>query len=270
MKAEVLQKVFEHAEYVDQWCAKHGGIRIMTALFGSQNYGLDTEHSDVDTKSVIIPELNDWTWGDIEKYNTTLEMPDGSHAELKAFPSMCKQWIKCNINFLETLYTEYVDIAPGWEWVYNELLGVRDNISRHNLFRMGKTWLGYMNQAIERAFNSTSESLGYMPEVEYNPKSLMNAFRIKESFIRFFQFNRPFDEAINVSDMRQMLLDVKTNPMPRDVAITFMKDLVTWTDKAHKYIEDHYQDREVFNADFWFKCLCKQVYVILGENEVCG
>lgn len=271
MREEALRKVFEHAEHVDKWCAKHGGIRFMTALFGSQNYSLDNDKSDVDTKSVIIPDLNDWIWGDIEKYNTTIEMPDGSHAEVKAFPSMCKQWIKGNINFLETLYTEYVDIAPGWEWLYDDLLGVRDQLSRHNMYRAGKTWLGYLDQAIERAFNSTSESLGYRPECGYNPKSLMNAFRIKESFIRFFMFNRPFDEAIDMSDMRAMLLDVKENPMPRDVAFTYMRDLVTWMEQvAYPYIRDHYTDKEVFNVDFYMRQLCKMVYVTLGENEVCG
>lgn len=270
MNADVLQKVFEHAETVDKWCAKNGGIRIMTALFGSQNYGLATTKSDVDTKSIIIPELNDWTWGETNKYNATIIMPDGSHAETKGFADMMKQYIKSNINFIETLYTPYIDIAPGWEWVYEELIEVRDNISRHNMYRTGKTWLGYLNQALERAFTSTSESLGYRPDYGYNPKSLMNAFRIKESFIRFFQFNRPFDEAIDVSGVRGMLLDIKDSPMPYDVAMVYNTDLHLWMNKAHKYIDEHYTDKEVFNCKFYFQVLCKQVYCILGEQEVIG
>lgn len=268
MNADVLQKVFEHAEAVDKWCARNGGVRIMTALFGSQNYGLATAKSDVDTKSIIVPDLNDWTWGEYDKYNTTIEMEDGSHAEIKSFPDMCKQYIKGNINFLETLYTEYVDIAPGWEWVYDELLGVRDNVSRHNLYRAAQTWLGYERQAIERAFNCTSVSLGYREDCGYNPKSLMNAFRIKESFIRFFQFNRPFDESINVCDMRGLLLDVKENPMPLDVAVVYKDDLIDWIARAKVYIEEKYTDKEVFNCKFWFQCLCKEVYFALAKEEV--
>ena len=269
MNADVLRKVFEHAEKVDQWCAKNGGIRVFTALFGSQNYGLATTKSDVDTKSVIIPDLADWTWGDIDKYNTTIEMEDGSHAEIKSLPDMCKQYIKGNINFLETLYTEYVDIAPAWEWLYNEFIGVRDNVSRHNLYRSAQTWLGCERQALERAMHSTSEALGYREECGYNPKSLMNAFRIKESFIRFFQFNRPFDESINVCDMRGLLLEVKENPMPRDVAETYYYDLLGWIDRQKIYINERYEDKEVFNCEFYFKQLCKVVYCVLGEEEVC-
>lgn len=268
MNQDILVKVFEHAEAVDQWCSKHGGIRIMTALFGSQNYGLATAKSDVDTKSIVIPDLADWTWGETDKYNTTITMPDGSHAEIKSVPDMFKQYMKSNINFIETLYTEYVDIAPAWEWVYNELIGIRDNVSRHNMYAAGQTWLGYLSQALERAFVSTSESLGYKEEYQYNPKSLMNAFRIKESIIRFFEFNRPFDEAIDMSDMRGMLLDIKEYPMPRDVAMTYGKDLRKWMDKEHEYIRSHYENKEVFNCKFYFQQLCKIIYAVLVEEEV--
>lgn len=272
MREETLRKVFEHAKRVDAWCSEHGGIRVMTALFGSQNYGLDNANSDVDTKSIIVPDLNDWAWGDIDKYNTTIVMPDGSHAETKTLVDMCKQYIKSNINFIETLYTPYIDIAPCWEWLYNAFLDVRDKVSRHNLYKMAQTWLGYERQSLERAFNNTSESLGYRSDCGYNPKALMSAFRVKESFIRFFQFNQPFDEAIDVSDMRNYFLGIKENPMSLDVATIYKYDLLKWIESAKTYVKDNFVDKEVFNVDFYFKSLCKEVYVTLGKGEIieCG
>ena len=264
MNLNALQKVFEHAQFVDQWCAENGGIRVMTALFGSQNYNLDSENSDVDTKSIIIPELDDWSWGDVNKYNTTLELPDGSHAETKHLAEMLRQYMKCNINFLETLYTEYVDIAPGWEWLYDELICVRQQITTHNMYKMGRTWVGYLVQALQRAFTSTSVSLGYNEEVDYNPKSLMNAMRIKESFIKFFEFHRSFDEAIDMSGWRSMLLAVKNHPMPRDVAIIFGRDIEKWIDDhAIPYLQEHYEDKEDFNIDWYMRQLCVSVQTSL-------
>ena len=273
MEEKTLRKVFEHAEFVDNWCATHGGIRVMTALFGSQNYGTDNENSDMDTKSIIIPELRDWTWGDTKKYNTTLIMPDGSHAETKSLVDMCKQYIKGNINFIETLYTPYSHIASGWEWLYEAFFDVRENVCRHNLYKMAQTWLGYERQAIEHAFNSTSKSLGYRPEYGYNPKSLMNAFRIKESFIRFFQFdqpflNRPFDEAIDVSDMKNYFLEIKENPMPLDIALMHKQDLLKWVTETKEYVMAHFIDKEAFNVDFYFKSLSEKVYVTLSKKEI--
>ena len=272
MKQAVLEKVFEHARVVDEWCAKNGGIRVMTALFGSQNYNLNSENSDVDTKSIIVPELGDWTWGDLGKYNKTLVLENGEHAETKNITDMCKQYMKGNINFLETLYTEYVDIAPGWEWLYDSFLSVRNAVSHFNVRKMAECWLGYEYQALERAFYSTSKALGYQEDVGYNPKSLMNAFRIKESFIRFFEFNRPFDEAIDMTEMRSSLLDIKTNPMPRDIAMVYGKDLTKWLNKEDEWVKQNLKDQDTFNAGIYFRGLCELVYVKLGKAEwdACG
>lgn len=268
MNIDILTKVFDHAKVVDEWCARNGGIRVMTALFGSQNYGLATTKSDVDTKSIIVPNLDDWTWGDTDKYNTTIELLNGEHAETKSLPDMCKQFIKCNINFIEILYTDYVDIAPGWEWLYNEFVSVRDRVVRHNDYKAAQTWLGYERQALHRAFNSTSVALGYREDCEYNPKALMNAFRIKESFIRFFQKGQDFKSAIDVCDMRGILLDVKLDPFPKDIAEMYEKDLVNWFDSTRDWVFEHLENKETFNCDYWFKATCKVVYAYLAKEEV--
>ena len=265
MRAEVLSKVFEHAEMIDNWCKVNGGERAFTALFGSQNYNLDTKNSDVDTKSVIIPKLEDWTWEDLDKYNTILTMPDGSHAEIKCLPDMCKQYIKCNINFLETLYTEYVDVADNWAWLYSDLLDMRDKLSTSNMYKMGKTWLGYLKQSIDRAFGSASISLGYNPVLGYNPKSLMTAMRIKQSFYRFFMQGYSFDAAIDMSNMRDELLQIKTEPVPYDNAIVYREALVKWSDEiASPFIQYNFKDKNEFDAVWHMKLLCKEAY---GEKE---
>ena len=54
MKMDKIQnRVEEHAEYVDTQIGEE--VRFVTALQGSQNYQMSDEHSDVDTKSIVIP-----------------------------------------------------------------------------------------------------------------------------------------------------------------------------------------------------------------------
>ena len=108
-----FRKVVEHAKAVDNYCREHNCIRIMTALFGSQNYGLDEATSDIDTKSIVVPAVDDWLWNTEGDSNHLIIMPDGSHAEMRPVVSMFKQFLKGNINFLEILYTPYLDIADG-------------------------------------------------------------------------------------------------------------------------------------------------------------
>jgi hypothetical protein len=263
----VLKKVFEHAAAVDEYCAKHHCTRIMTGLFGSQNYGLDTPSSDVDTKSIIVPDLHDWLWSTEGYCNHVLTMPDGSHAEMKPVVGMFKQFVKGNINFLEILYTPYIDIAPGWEWVYESLTGAADNITRHNMYQQSRVWLGYINQMMKRTFNQ-SEQLGYRVDLGYNPKALMNALRLKQTFIRYFEFQRPFDESIDLSELRHELLNVKQGFCSKEYAKTLIDDMELWCIKADKYIKQHYEDKEVFNAEWYLRMLALEIFE--GEDRICG
>lgn len=262
MNREVLVKVFEHAQVVDKWCAENGGVRVFTGLFGSQNYGVDNEYSDVDTKSIILPDHRDWVWGDLEKYNKVLTSNDGENIEMKNIVDMFKQFIKGNINFLEILYTEYVDIAPGWEWLYDELLQTRDNIARHNLYKQSLTWLGYLEQARVRAYDRAAR------KNEMNHKSVANALRIKESWIRYFQFNRPFDEAINVTDMRSTLMPIKNGYVDFQTELQICTDVALWRAKALEWTKNHFEDKEVFNAEVYLKELALEAMIAYFE-EVC-
>ncbi len=62
-KIEILEKVKAHGDYVKEFIHDLGYQHIMTVLVGSQNYGLDSENSDIDTFSFIMPSLNDLITG---------------------------------------------------------------------------------------------------------------------------------------------------------------------------------------------------------------
>lgn len=266
-----LEKVFEHARAVDKYCAEHGGTRIFTALFGSQNYGLDDEHSDVDTKSLIIPELTDWLWSTEGDTNTLITMSDGSHAELKPVVSMFKQFLKGNINFLEVLYTPYVDVAPGWEWLYEELVFNADYITEHNKYNQASVWFGYLNQMISRTQHSSMtakidpithcDTMGYNYELGYNPKALMNAVRLKETIIRYFEFKRPFNEAIDMTDMREYILPIKRSALTHDHVVDILDDLDSWMGKMRVWIHEHYENKQTFNAEFYLRHLALEIFI---------
>ena len=266
--AQVMTKVFEHAKAVDEMCEKNGGKRILTVLFGSQNYDLDTDQSDVDTKSIVAPDVENWLWNEVHYDN--INMSDGSHAEIKNVTAMFKQFIKGNINFLELLYSPYVDIAPGWEWFYEELIAQRDNISRHNMYKQGHTWISYCQQMRERTTHCSQfaelkdgehvDSMGYDYNLHYNPKALMNALRLKESCIRFFEFQQPFDEAIDMGDMRETLLKVKMGNLDRETVNNICNDLDVWIVRFDSYITNHYTDHEVFDAIGYLKKLAVKTF----------
>ena len=57
-KYEIMRAVKEHHEYVAKMPEMSVYAQpVMTVLIGSQNYGLDTENSDIDTFTFVIPSL---------------------------------------------------------------------------------------------------------------------------------------------------------------------------------------------------------------------
>lgn len=52
-----------HAQKVKQFIERFGAQHFMTVLIGSQNYGLDSKDSDIDTFSFVMPSLNDLITG---------------------------------------------------------------------------------------------------------------------------------------------------------------------------------------------------------------
>ena len=116
----IFKKLKEHLNYVKTNYPKYNVIYI--ALQGSQNYELDmyTDEykSDVDTKAIIVPSLQEISLNK-QPVSTTLVLPDNSHCDVKDIRFMMDNFKKQNINFLEILFTKY-RIIPNAQ--YKELI----------------------------------------------------------------------------------------------------------------------------------------------------
>lgn len=99
-------------------------------LYGSQNYGLATENSDVDTKVVIIPTLEDLCKnkkGFVKEYKYNDEkivVMDIIH--------LMDNFKKQNINYVEVLFTEYKWVNPKHNFIWDYLVEIREQIAYYN------------------------------------------------------------------------------------------------------------------------------------------
>ena len=73
-------------------------------LYGSQNYGCETEESDVDTKAIYIPTFEELCFDD--PVSKEIQLKNDEHCEIKDIREMVKNFQKQNINFLEILFTD--------------------------------------------------------------------------------------------------------------------------------------------------------------------
>ena len=110
-KAAREQYINEHLKlHYDECVAHYGKDKVWaTMLYGSQNYGLDTPDSDIDTKTLLIPSPRDVILG-TKMVSTDLQISDGGLSNVKDYRAMFQNYLKGNINFVETLFTEYARV----------------------------------------------------------------------------------------------------------------------------------------------------------------
>lgn len=81
------EKIFNDLNYKLEYMKENHPELNIIAIFlqGSQNYGLDDENSDIDTKAFCIPSLTSLIEGK-KMFSKIYVLPDNSHIEVKRYP----------------------------------------------------------------------------------------------------------------------------------------------------------------------------------------
>lgn len=149
----IMNKMWEH--YNDA-LTQYPEERIIGVFYqGSGNYGLDYEGSDVDTKCVVIPTIQQLV--NEEKTSKTYVRSNDEHIDFKDIRVMLETFRKSNLNFLEILYTKYYIINPIYAEEWNKLVKARDSIVKMNLPSLIKSMKGIASEkyhALEHRYPS--------------------------------------------------------------------------------------------------------------------
>ena len=231
----VNEKLDAHYKAVESYCEKSNSTLIFTALFGSQNYNLDDENSDVDTKSMIIPDLKEYFYNS-KIASKTIFFADNSHAEQSYPMDLFHQFIKGNVNFLEILYTSYIKVNPNWEWVVDCLKKMRNYITTNNPTEQCVVWYGYITQMYKRSY--TNEVINY--------KALMNLVRLQDLYYNYFVRNEDFSSAIYYSytdPKRENLLAIKQGNC--DDPLKLREETYFKATECHEKIKKYYESKRI-------------------------
>lgn len=86
---------------------------VFLALYGSQNYHLDTPESDVDAYCVVMPSVKELTCGMSDGKPRHYTFETGT-VKVKTLGEMAKMYLMQSINFCETLFTPYTVINGNY------------------------------------------------------------------------------------------------------------------------------------------------------------
>lgn len=259
---KVTESIFEHYDY-----AKSHNYNIV-ALFlqGSQNYGLETHLSDVDTKAILLPSFKSIITQS-KKTSTTLVLPNNEHCDVKDISCMYECFIKSNINFLEILFTEFKIINSKYKQEITELCANAEDIALYDYKRLVNSIIGMAcekRKALTHPYPATIEKI---EKYGYDGKQLHHILRLSE-FLDRLEAGESFKNCLR-SKQASVLNTIKIDPEftvdeAIQVADAYVEHLKDHRENSIRYKESvQNQDVKEFLNDSLYKIMKKSV-----ENEL--
>lgn len=214
MENKVYKRLREHYEEALKLFPEDRIVGIF--LQGSQNYGLDTPASDVDTRLIVVPSFKEIAFNQ-KSVSTTHIMDNGEHMDIKDIRDYLKLCDKQNPNTIEILFTEYKIVNPKYEEEWNKLVEGRNNIANLNPNKIVKTMRGIAYERRKRLETGGSpETEAKVKEYGYDNKKLYHLLRV-EDFLKKYIAGEKYENCLRASDPEALKWE-KTHFRPLDEA----------------------------------------------------
>ena len=179
---KIMKRLQEHYEEALKYFDESHIVGIFCQ--GSQNYGLDYEKSDIDTKLIVTPTLDDLIFNR-QPVSTTHILPNEEHIDFKDVRLYMQTFRKQNLNFLEILFTDFKIINPTYEKFWNILIEHREEIAHFNRYQAIKSMKGIGMEKYHAMEHPYPSKLAVLDEWGYDPKQLHHLLRVEEYIGRY-------------------------------------------------------------------------------------
>lgn len=180
--AVIMDRVNEH--YIE--ALEHFPQDRIVGIFlqGSQNYGLDTENSDVDTKLIVTPSFEDLAMNN-KPVSTTHIRENQEHIDFKDIRLYIDCFRKQNLNFLEILFTDYAIINPLYAEEWQRLVDAREEIAHMNPYKAMNSMAGMCSEKHHALQHPYPAKLDILAEHGYDGKQLSHQERVRHAMIKY-------------------------------------------------------------------------------------
>ncbi len=193
----------------------YGDKVLMVALQGSQNYGLDYEGSDVDTKALLVPSFEDIVFNK-KPISTTHVRHNDEHIDLKDVRLMVQSWRKQNINFIEILFTDYMWVNPKYEMPVKTLIDNSELVAHYNPYAAVKCMKGMALEKYHALEHPYPSKVDVLAKYGYDPKQLHHIFRMKD-FLNKYIAEESYADCL-IPGNKEWLIEVKKGKYSLDHA----------------------------------------------------
>lgn len=240
---KIMKRVKEHYEYLE----KQGYEIVFLALQGSQNYGLDVYDkdykSDVDTKAIILPSFEDFVYNR-KPISTTIVLENNEHIDVKDIRVMFEKYKKQNINYIETIFTEFKIINPKYEELIQPLFDNAELIAHLNYNQALRCMSGMSMEKLKALKHPYPTIKDKIEKYGYDPKQLHHILRMND-FIKDYTSGMLFKECLK-SKRSLYLIEIKKGVLPELEAT----ELAEKTDEdTRKYMKEKLSENDEINKN---------------------
>ena len=249
---DIIAELQAHRKEAEQ--LENGIYRpIYIALQGSQNYKLETENSDIDTKVITLPSLSQIIKN--EKPTSFTHVRDNNeHIDMTDVRLMFDCFKKQNINFIEILFPDYYIIMnENYRELIEELRSHAEEIAVLNPYRAIKCMKGMAFEKYHALCHPYPAKIDIINKYGYDGKQLHHLLRL-EYFLDMYRYMiTPPDAEVKYKDIlrsgfisyskRDDLKLIKENKFysldeAKEVAEKTLSSVVTMADNACASLKD--------------------------------
>lgn len=213
---KIMKRVQEHYDYLE----KKGFEIVFLALQGSQNYGLDVYDedymSDVDTKAVILPLFEDFVYNR-EPKSKTLVLENNEHIDVKDIRVMFETYKKQNVNFIETLFTEFKIVNEKYKDIVQPLFDNAEEIAHINKNQAIRCMAGMSKEKLKALKHPYPTIVDKINKYGYDPKQLHHILRMNDFIKKYAVLKKPYKECL-IPDNKEYLINIKKGILSEEEA----------------------------------------------------
>ena len=209
---EHLEEVIATSAYISQENADT--VFFIIAVNGSHNYNLATKNSDIDSKLLLIPNLDNLIWNKSANYLHVMS-DNGEHVEVKDIRHYMATILKQNINFVETLFAKELRCNGRYEHEWAALVSMRESIARYNPVAAIDCMLGMARQKQIQMTKMSDGRAANIKKFGYDTKSFHHCMRLL-FFAEDYMRGKPYEECLTRGDndtLTNWLIKAKTGEL---------------------------------------------------------
>lgn len=236
---QILEELTKRVHYLN----KQGFNVVYIGLYGSQNYGLDDDNSDIDCRAIVIPTLEQ-----IIKRETISQVVkfDNGECDVKDLITYNNVIKKGNFSFIEPMRTEYWD---GYAEIRNFFGDIKIN-----LFAA----YGAMLEKQKLLTKETPSQIEDIKKYGYAPKQLHHIKRLSDLIVH--NIEKPEENKSYLSykgNSGEYLLKLKRNPeLKLEQAATLAETIISHT---KGFIPTDYKYECIDKTDQIVECIARDI-----------